>query len=64
LRRYFRSMTSEQVAERVVEIAKRPRRAVVMPWYYNLAIWADWYMPWFVDWITESALTKKRHKYK
>ncbi len=64
LRRYFRSMSSEQVAECVVELAKRPRRAVIMPWYYKIAIWADWYMPWLVDWITMSALTKKRNKYK
>jgi short-subunit dehydrogenase len=64
LRRFFPSMTSEEVAVRVVELAKHPRRAVIMPWYYKIAIWADWYMPWFVDWVTMSALTKKRHKYK
>jgi short-subunit dehydrogenase len=64
LRRYFRSMTSEEVAERVVELAKKPRRAVIMPWYYKIAIWADWHMPWLVDWITISVLTKKRNKYK
>jgi short-subunit dehydrogenase len=64
LRRFFPSMTSEQVAERVVELARHPRRAVIMPWYYRIAVWADWYMPWFVDWATMSALTKKRHKYK
>jgi uncharacterized protein len=64
LRRYFRSMTSEQVAERVVELARNPRRAVIMPWYYHIAIWADWYMPWFVDWVTMSVLTKKRNSYK
>ena len=51
-------------AERVVELAKRPRRAVILPWYYRVAIWADWNLPWLVDWITMSALTKKRNKYK
>lgn len=64
LRRYFRSMTSEEVAERVVELAQHPRRAVILPWYYHIAIWADWYMPWLVDWITMSVLTKKRNSYK
>ncbi len=64
LRRYFRSMTSEEVAERVVELARNPRRAVIMPWYYHIAIWTDWYMPWLVDWITMSVLTKKRNSYK
>jgi short-subunit dehydrogenase len=61
LRRYFRSMTSEEVAERVVELAKHPRRAVILPWYYKVAIWADWFTPWLVDWITETFLTKRRH---
>ncbi len=64
LRRYFPSMSSEEVAARVVELAKNPRRAVVMPWFYNIAIWADWYMPWLVDWITMSVLTKRRNRYK
>ncbi len=57
-------MSSEEVAARVVELAKNPRRAVVMPWFYNIAIWADWYMPWLVDWITMSVLTKRRNRYK
>lgn len=64
LRRYFRPMTSEDVAERVVELAKHPRRAVILPWYYHIAIWADWYLPGLVDWITMSVLTSKRNKYK
>jgi short-subunit dehydrogenase len=64
LRRYFPPMTSEEVAARVVELAKRPRRAVILPWFYHIAIWADWYMPWLVDWITMSVLTKRRNRYK
>ena len=64
LRRYFHSMTSEEVAERVIELANRPRRAVILPWYYKVAIWADWYMPWLVDWITMNFLTKRRNSYK
>jgi short-subunit dehydrogenase len=64
LRRFFRSMTSEEVAGRVIELAQHPCRAVIMPWYYKIAIWADWYMPWLVDWITMSFLTKRRNSYK
>jgi short-subunit dehydrogenase len=64
LRQYFRPMTSEEVAERIVELAQKPRRAVILPWYYHIAIWADWYMPWLVDWITMSVLTKRRNSYK
>ncbi len=64
LRRYFPPLASEEVAARVVELAKHPRRAVIMPWFYHVAIWADWHMPWLVDWITMSFLTKRRNRYK
>ncbi len=64
LRRYFPPMTSGEVAARVVELARNPRRAVIMPWYYRIAVWADWHIPWLVDWITASVLTKRRNKYK
>ncbi|MEW5940039.1 MAG: SDR family NAD(P)-dependent oxidoreductase, partial [Chloroflexota bacterium] len=64
IRRIFPTATSEEIAERVVELAKNPRRAVVIPWAYNIAIWADWYMPWFVDWITMNSITKRRNRYK
>jgi len=64
LQRVFPSMSSEEVAARVVELAKHPRRAVILPWYYKIAVWADWYMPWLVDWITMAVLTKRRNRYK
>jgi short-subunit dehydrogenase len=64
LQRFFPPMTSEAVAARVVKLARHPRRVVIMPWYYRIAIWVDQIIPWFVDWVTVSALTKKRHKYK
>ncbi len=64
LARYFPPLSSEEVARQVVEIAKRPRRTVILPWYYRIALWADWYMPWLVDWITMAVLTRKRNKYR
>jgi len=64
LDQYFPPMRSDEVAARVVELAKHPRRAVILPWFYNIAIWADWYMPWLVDWITMFMLTKRRNRYK
>ncbi|NWG35785.1 MAG: SDR family oxidoreductase [Chloroflexi bacterium] len=62
LRKYFRSMTSEYVAQRVVDLARRPRRAVIIPWYYRIALFADRTMPWLVDWIVIQFLTKKKHR--
>ena len=64
LRRYFPSMTSEYVAQRVVDLAKRPRRAVIIPWYYRIAVFGEWLVPWFVDWVTIQFLTKPKHKIK
>ncbi len=64
LARYFPPLPSEEVAAKVIEIAKRPRRTVILPWYYQIAIWADWYLPWLVDWITMAVLTRKRNKYR
>lgn len=62
LRRYFRSMTSEYVARQVIRIARRPRRSLIIPWYYRIALFADWHMPWLVDWIVVNGLTKRKHK--
>lgn len=62
LRKYFPSMTSEYVARRVVQLARRPRRAVVIPWYFNIALFADRTMPWLVDWIVIQFLTRKKNR--
>jgi NADP-dependent 3-hydroxy acid dehydrogenase YdfG len=62
LRKYFPSMTSEYVARRVVDLAKRPRRALIIPWYYRIAIFGDAVMPWLVDWIVMEFLTKRKNR--
>jgi len=64
IRRMFPTTSSEVVAERVVELAKHPRRAVILPWPFKIAVWAEWYMPWLVDWVTMTFLTKQRNSYK
>ncbi len=44
-------MTSEQVAQRVVRLAKHPRRTVIIPWWFGPLIWLDGAFPAFSDWI-------------
>lgn len=44
-------MTSAYVARRVVQVAKHPRRRLIIPWWFQVAFWADDRMPWLVDWI-------------
>jgi short-subunit dehydrogenase len=53
------SMSSEYVAKKVVEVAKHPRRRLIIPWWFRPAIWADERLPWLVDWIVEQFFIKK-----
>ena len=62
LRKYFRSMTSEHVAQCVIDLAKRPRRALIIPWYYRIALLGDWLIPGFVDWVVMKFLTSKKNR--
>jgi NADP-dependent 3-hydroxy acid dehydrogenase YdfG len=62
LRRSFPPMSSAEVARRVVALARRPRRVVMFPWFYHVAVWADWYAPWLVDWLVYQFLTRRRRR--
>lgn len=54
-------MTSSYVASRVVDLAKRPRRSVVIPWWFNIITTFDTFFPVVVDWILY-LFVKKTHK--
>ena len=56
------SMTSEYVARRVVALAKHPRRAVIIPWWYRPAVGINAVLPGFVDWFLNAFFTRKNHK--
>jgi NADP-dependent 3-hydroxy acid dehydrogenase YdfG len=64
LRKYFRAMTSEYVAQHVIRLAKKPRRVVIIPWYYRIPIFGERHMPWLIDWIVVNWLSKPKHKLK
>jgi NADP-dependent 3-hydroxy acid dehydrogenase YdfG len=62
LRKSIRTrMTSEYVARRVLDVAKRPRRSLVIPWWFRILTTFDMLFPVVVDWIS-FAFTKKNHK--
>ena len=61
MERFFPPMDSITVAEVVLDVAKRPRRAVIFPWYYRIAILGDWLFPWLVDWIVFRFIVKLYH---
>src|SRR5512138_3494655 len=44
-------MTSGYVARRVVDVAKHPRRSLVIPWWFNIILTFDTLFPIVVDWI-------------
>lgn len=54
-------MTSEYVARRVVDVAKRPRRSLVIPWWFRIVTIFDMLFPVVVDWITY-IFSKFKHK--
>jgi len=61
IERFFPSMDSFTVASAVVDVAKRPRRAMIFPWYYRIAILGDQLFPWLVDWIVVQIMVKHYH---
>jgi short-subunit dehydrogenase len=54
-------LTSEYVARRVVDVAKRPRRSLIIPWWFNIITMFDTLFPVVVDWILY-LFSKKNHK--
>jgi short-subunit dehydrogenase len=53
-------MTSEYVASRVLDVAKRPRRSLIIPWWFRVIAAFDMLFPVVVDWIS-FAFSKKKH---
>ena len=53
-------MTSEYVAQCVVEIAKHPRRSLVIPWWFRILTTFETLCPVAVDWIFYF-FTKRNH---
>lgn len=39
----------EVVAETALRLLRRPRREVIVPRFYALGAWAEWFTPWLVD---------------
>ncbi len=57
-------MTSEYVARRTVQVAKHPRRMVVIPWWFWPVIALDTLLPAVIDWGVKMVFVKRFHHYK
>ena len=54
-------MSSASVARRVVDVAKRPRRTLVIPWWFRVVMTLESLFPVLVDWILY-LFSKKNHE--
>jgi NADP-dependent 3-hydroxy acid dehydrogenase YdfG len=54
-------LTSGYVAKRVVDVAKRPRKKLVIPWWFNIVAAIETYFPFLVDWGSY-LFSKFKHK--
>lgn len=54
-------LTSAYVAKRVVDVAKRPRKSLVIPWWFHITAFLESYFPFIVDWGSY-LFSKLKHK--
>ena len=54
-------MTSNYVARRIVAIAKRPQRSLVIPWWFRVITTFDTLFPVAVDWILYFYVKRNHH---
>lgn len=57
----YSHLTSEYVAQRVVGVARRPVRSLIIPWWYRLVIAVDMFFPVLMDWAVYF-YSKKNHQ--
>ena len=55
-------MTSDYVARRTVGLARHPRRALVIPWWFRPLITIDTLFPGLVDWFLNVTFVQRFHK--
>lgn len=59
--RFNLRMTSQYVARRALDVARRPRRSLVIPWWFRIVTITEALAPFIVDWIT-MLFSKSKHK--
>ena len=55
-------LTAEKVAEEVWKLVQRPRRSVVLPGIYRLAVSFNSLLPGMMDWIVDRRFTQVERK--
>ena len=52
---------AENVSQRVLQLAKHPRRTVIIPWWFALIAWGENHFPRIADWIIQTGYTEQYH---
>lgn len=55
----FLALTPESVAERIVRLARRPKRALVLPGVMRVAPWLNILLPGMIDWFAGRNFVRK-----
>jgi short-subunit dehydrogenase len=53
---------SEVVSHRVIQLAKHPRRAVIVPWWFAWIAWGENHFPRIADFLVRMIYTNQYHK--
>jgi short-subunit dehydrogenase len=53
-------MTSQYVARKIVNLARHPRRRLILPWWFGPVYWFDMVFPGMVDWILKPIVKNLR----
>ena len=56
----FIRLSSAYVARKVVNLAKYPRRSVIIPYWMQPVVWINWHFPWMTD-LAVKGMVKKYH---
>ena len=56
------TLSAEQVAEGVWQLSQRPRRMLVIPWFYRPVYWFNTLFPAAVDWIVETFFVRPERR--
>jgi NADP-dependent 3-hydroxy acid dehydrogenase YdfG len=54
-------MTSAYVARHIVDLAKNPRREMIIPWWYAVLMGIDTLFPGLVDWLLQVVYVRRFH---
>ncbi len=56
------TLPAEALGECIANVALRPRRMVIIPWYYGLPVFLTGPVPAFTDWVVDLVYTRSVRK--